>query len=382
VGATTITTSAKLVAMVMPWPGSSFSLATLLLSSLCDFTYAGLGCAVIIVATRPRPAGGPGHVVWPVFKGTADFTLPLGMAAGFFGGSFTGHPLPLHWSEITVRTGAVLAAALGVTVAAYFHSAVPLTPANRTAGRRRVEARTRRFEPGGLSGLPRLLAHEYAWTLMVGGVLVIGSALVAVVAAGYLQSSENLIGLLRSVLLHVDGSPPPAPGTGLQAFILSIGFAILAASLVARFPDMLRHLRVLPLGAARLNVLLLVWPALVWLTAWTGLLALHYLVMGRGVASHHAGALLFLAGLSAIVQAVTLRLSLALRVFTFVFPLGFILGTSPFLPWLLAPAPTVFATAGLAGLAAAAVINHRSLSRKSTYTPIGPAIGVAVPPRP
>jgi hypothetical protein len=380
VGATTITTIAKLLAMVMPRSEGSFSLPTLLLSSLYDFAYAGLGCAVIIVATRPRPAGGPGHLVWPFFKGAADFALPLGMAVGFFGSPFSGYPLPLHWSEITVRAGAVLAAALGLTVATYFHSAVPLTPANRTA-ERGVEARTRRFEPGGLSGLPRLLVHEYAWTLMVGSVLVIGSVLVAVVAAGYLASSESLIGFLRSVLLHVDGSPAPVPGTGLQAVIFSIGFAILAASLAARFPEMLRHLRVLPLGAARLNALLLVWPAVVWLTAWMGLLALHYLVMGRGVASYHAGALLFLAGVSAILQAVTRRLSLAFRLFTFVFPLGFIVGVGPSLPWLLAPRPAVFAITGLACLAAAAVLNHRSLSRKSTYIPIGPAIGVVAPPR-
>jgi hypothetical protein len=379
VGATTMTTLAKLLAMVMPWSEGSFSLATLLLSGLYDFGYAGLGCAVIIVATWPRPSGGPGHLVWPLFKGAADFTLPLGMAAGFFGGRFIGHVLPVHWSEITVRTGAVLAAALGVTVASYFHSAVPLTPANRTAGRH-VEARTRRFEPGGLAGLPRLLVHEYAWTLMIGGVLVIGSALVAAVAAGYLQSSESLIGLLRSVLLHVDGSAPPVPGRGLQTFIFLIGFAILAASLSGRFPDMLRHLRVLPLGAARLNALLVAWPAVAWLTAWTGFLALHYLVMGRGVASYHADALLFLAGVSAIAQAVTLRLSLAIRVFTFVFPLGFILGVGPSLPWLLAPRSAVFATTGLACLAAAAALNHRSFARKSTYIPIGPALGVVAPP--
>jgi hypothetical protein len=380
VRATTITTFAKLLAMVMPWSKGSFSLATILLSSLYDFAYAGLGCAAIIVATRPRPAGGPGHLVWPFFKVAADSALPLGMAVGFFGGRFVGDRLPVHWSGITVRAGAILATALAVTVATYFHSAVPLTPANRTAGRRRMEARTLRFEPGGLSGLPRLLVHEYAWTLMVGGFLVSGSVLVVVVAAKYL-SSESLIGLLRSVLLHVDGSPPPAPGTGLQAFIFLIGFAILAASLAGRFPDMLRHLRVLPLGVARLNALLVVWPALAWLTAWTGLLTLHYFVMGRGVASYHADALLFLSGVSAIVQAVTLRLSLAFRAFTLVLPLGFILGVAPFLPWLLAPAPAVFAATGLASLAAAAVLNHRSLTRKSTYIPIGPALGIAAPPR-
>lgn len=381
VGATTITTFAKLLAVVMPWSEGSFSLATLLLSSLYDFAYAGLGCVVIIAATRPRPAGGPGHLVWPFFKGAADFALPLGMAAGFFGGRFIDHLLPVHWSEVTVRAGTVLAAALGLTAATYFHSAAPLTPANRISRRPRVTPGTPRFELGGLSGLPRLLVHEYAWTLMVGGFLMIGSLLVVVVAAKYLQSSESLIGLLRSVLLHMDGTPTPVPGTGLQAFILLIGFAVFAASLSARFPDMLRHLRVLPLGAARLNALLLVWPALVWLTAWTGLLALHYLVMGPGVVSYHADALLFLTGISAIVQAVTLRLSVVFRAFTFALPVGFIAGVAPFLPLLLAPTPTVFAATGGACLAAAAVLNHRSLARKSTYIPIGPAIGVVQTPR-
>ena len=123
------------------------------------------------------------------------------------------------------------------------------------------------------------------------------------------------------------------------------------------------------------------WPAVTWLTAWTGFLALHYLVMGRGVGSYHADALLFLAGVSAIAQAVTLRLSLAIRVFTFVFPLGFILGVGLSLPWLLAPRPAVFAITGLACLAAAAALNHRSFARKSTYIPIGPALGVVAPPQ-
>ena len=285
--------------------GSSFSFATLALSSLYDFAYTGLGCGLIIVATLPRPERGPGATYCPCSAGPPWPCCQRECSADGSGAVSLVIGCRSIGRRFTVGAGMVLAAALGLSVATYFHSSMPLTPANRTSRRPRVEARAPRLTPGGLSGLPRLLVHESAWTLMAGGVLVIGSVLVVVVAAKYLQSPESLLGLLRSVLLHVDGTPAPGPGTGLQAFILLIIFAVFAASLAARFPDMLRHLRVLPLGAARLNVLLLVWPAVVWLTGWTGLLALHYLVMGRGVVSYHVDALFGLIGISAIVQAMT-----------------------------------------------------------------------------
>ena len=212
---------------------------------------------------------------------------------------------------------------------------------------------------------------------MVGGSLVIGSVLVVVVGAKYLQSSGSLIGLLRSVLLRLDGARTTTYGGGLEALILLVAFAVFAASLTARFPDMLRHLRVLPVGAARLEILLIVWPAAFWLIAWIGLLLLHYIVIGQGAVAYHADVMLGLIGVSAIVQALTLRLSGVLRGFAFACSAGLV----PLLPLLAAPTSGRFAAIGIGGLAVAAALNHRSLARTSTYRPIGPAIGVVAPPR-
>jgi hypothetical protein len=158
-----------------------------------------------------------------------------------------------------------------------------------------------------------------------------------------------------------------------EAFILLIGFAIFVASLVARFPAMLRHLRALPVGAARLNALLVLWPAAIWLVAWTGWLSLHYLVLGADIPSYHVDVLLGVIGVSAIVQAMALRFSGFLRAVVFV---SSILAFVPGLLFVDAPPPAAFAAIGAGLIAGAVMLNVRSLARKSTYDPVGLIFGV------
>jgi hypothetical protein len=376
VGTTLLTTAAKLAGILVPQVRNPVGLWSIALSSVYDFAYAGAGCALVILAHRPGPTSGPWRWTSGVVKTLAVFALGFGLPLALWGALALGPVLPTHWTDLTPRSLAVLVAALGVAVATYFHSPGPPIPANRIAPQARAKAGTQGFEPGGLSGLPRLLAHEAVWTLIVGAVLVGGSALFVFVAARVTQSPEGLTGLLRSALLRLDeGRVSPEPAGGLDAFILLIGFAVFVTSLIARFSAMLRHLRVLPLGGARLNTLLLAWPAAVWLIAWTGLLTLHYAVLGQGVASYHADALLGLIGVSAIVQSLTLRLSRYLRTLT----LALLLVIVPLQLFLDTPPPAVSVAIGLGGFAVAAVLNRRALARRSTYTPIGPAVIGGVP---
>ena len=205
---------------------------------------------------------------------------------------------------------------------------------------------------------------------MIGGFLVLGSLLVVIVAARLMQSPEGVAGVLRSLLLRLDGHVPLRPGEGFNALIVLITFTFFAATLAARFPEMLRHLRVLPLGAARLNVLLTAWPAVIWLGAWTALLGLHYVIIGEGVTSYHADALLGLIGVNAIARALTLRFSGFGKLLVLV-PLIVVV---PLLLFVDAPPPAALVALGFGGLAAAAGLNHRALVRRSTYAPAGPGV--------
>ena len=282
VGATLLATAIKLAAILVPQVRASVSLASVALSSVYDFAYAGVGCGLVVLAIRPQPTNGWRRGVSAVLKGSAEFILPLGMVVAFFGDFMAPH-LPTHWTDLTPRSIAVLVAALGVTAATYFYSPMPLTPTNRIQRPARARTGPPRLELGGFSGLPYLLVHESAWTLLIGGSMVIGSILVVFAAAIFLHSPEGIVGFLRALLLRLDGQVTPAPGDGMDSVIPLIGFAVFITSLIARFPTMIRHLRVLPLGAARLNLLLIAWPAVTWLVAWAGLLALHYVVVGDGV---------------------------------------------------------------------------------------------------
>lgn len=376
-GVTLLTTAVKLAMLLVPHVRGSLSLASVALSSVYDFAYAGLGCGLVIIATRPLPAGGPWRRVFAVLKETAGVLLPAGLTLGIFGSMAAPHLLPTHWTDMTPRGIAALMAALTVAVPSYFYSPTPLTPTNRTQRPARVKTSTPRVEFGRLSGLAYLLVHETAWTLLIGGSMVTGSILVVFVAANLLQSQVGFVGFLRGLLLRLDGRVPPASGGTLDFVIPLIGFAVFITSLTARFPTMLRHLRVLPLGAARLNLLLVAWPAVTWLVAWTALLALHYVVIGDGVTDYHAPALLGLMGLSTIVQALTLRLSNVLRLFWFAVSVGVV----PLLFLMDAPSPSALTATGASLITAAALLTRRALTRNSTYTPIGRMLGVASTPR-
>jgi hypothetical protein len=179
-----------------------------------------------------------------------------------------------------------------------------LRPSERPRPARRVPGRVR----SRLSGLPRLLAHEYAWALLIMAAMVAGTALVISISAR-LQYHESPGELFRAAPVLLLGDTA-APSRGFARLFTSLLWLVLVvATLAARFPSMLRHLRVLPLSVRRINLLLVAWPAAIWATVWLALLAAQSLVTGVAPASLHLALFVGAAGLSAVLQAITLRLT-------------------------------------------------------------------------
>jgi hypothetical protein len=365
VGATLITTSAKLMAMLIrmlipPEEGGVFTLSMLALSSLYDFAFAGVGCALIIVAARPRPVSGPWRVVSAVLKQVAETSLILGMGAAM-GGFFMGVRLPVHWSELTARSATWLVAGLSLTIATYFHTVDPAAGSiflkSKHPGQR---ATSHPVRAGGLTGIRRLLVHEYVQSTATAAGLVVGFGVLVFVVGGLMQSPEAHGGFLEmQKLLLLDEAMAE---TRQWVFDLIIWASLFAATQIGRLPNILRHLRVLPLAASLLNTLLVAWPALMVITVWAGLVGLRALASGSQAAPWQPALLVALIGSSAIARAVNLRW---LAASPWMAVLG--LGAGPLLRLLYGPSSVFLVVLGIGGIAAAAALNHVTLTRSATY---------------
>jgi hypothetical protein len=345
------------------------------LSGLYDFAVSGVGCALVIFVTRPQPTGPLRHVS-AFFRGLAEFAIQLGFFAGGFGGHLLENRLPTNWNELTFTSLLFLAAALALTVATYFHSPHPaqLARAPQDAGAVRRPARTAK-PAGGLSGLPRLLAHEYRWAMGIGAGLSVASVLIVMGLAGVVNAREALVDVFRAELRFLDGvaAAPSVRSRWLAAFGALTWYGFFAGSLAARFPSMLRHLRVLPIGARQMNLLLVCWPAAVWVTAGMVLMMGRYLVLGEMLTVANVALLLALAGLSAVACSLTLRITGLSRILL----LPMTLGAVPLLHLFQLPPPSTLALAGIGGLAAAAALNHLTLRRSATYRISHPELAAA-----
>jgi hypothetical protein len=359
VGATALAAGAKLIALVACGRLAS-DLGTLALSSVYDFAYCGMGCAIAAGATRPRPPDTPWRQISAMLAGFADVAMPFGGVAAFAGLPMLPVRLPTHWSEFTAVSGAVLVAALVVTATGYFHVPVPARVAPSGAPARTATDR-RRSVTGGLSGLSRLLVHEYVFTLGVGTVLAVGSTAVLLIAS-HVRAFDELVAFLQLEIGRLDGRNLPPEG-GADPFIVLVLVASFAATLASRYPAMMRHLRVLPLGSGPLQALLAAWPAVIWLQVWIASLAAHYLLLGTMVQSLHLAAFVGLAGLSALVVASSLYLNGPQHSVVF-FAL---MVAVPMLLFVGFPPPTASLAFGVAALVAAIAMNRAALLRSATY---------------
>ena len=339
VGITALFLAAKLPGFFFTSARETIGASGLLLSVAYDFASTGIGAALVVLVTSPGPARGPLHVAWPAVQGTAGALLPVGVLPFMYLPQWLDNAPPVQWDALSARAGAALAAGVALGIVTYFHSPTPAVLANR------VGRRTRSVRGGswiGLTGVPRLLLHEYAWTLGLGG----GLGLAVTVFIVFMSGSIDMRTLLEN------------PAVNLLFCYLG-----LVAPLMARFSGMLRHLRVLPLGAARLTALLLAWPAIILVTMWMAFAIVRYLALGDAPSSHQALTLAGLIGVSALVQAGLLWFTSAIRAVVF----GVLMMAIP-LVQTFAPLPApALASVGLGGLLAAAFINYAALSRSSTY---------------
>jgi hypothetical protein len=366
-GTTTLTTAIKLFALAAFTRVEGYGVGNVLLSSVYDLAYAGAGCALVVVATYPGSRHAIWRQMWPVLAGLANFLLPLGMASAFV--VLYTDVVPTRWAALTPVGLLVLATTLVVGLATWFYTPRPpgwmpdtfMFTTARTSGRRRP---ARRLSAGGrspLSGLPRLLAHEYAWTLIVLAAMVTGTTMAISIAVG-LQYHESPRELFRTAVLLLGDASTPSQGVARLLTAL-LWFVFVVATLAARFPSMLRHLRVLPLRLRYVNLLLVAWPAVIWATIWLALLMVQTLATGHVPASLHLALFIGAAGLSAIVQSITLRLAGPTRVLAFSAAIALV----PILQVVGGPDPRAIAWLGIAGLVGAAILNRAALRHSSTY---------------
>ena len=175
-----------------------------------------------------------------------------------------------------------------------------------------------------------------------------------------MQSSEGYGGFLEmQKLLLLDEAMSE---TRQWVFDLIIWASLFAATQIGRLPNILRHLRVLPLAAPLLNMLLVAWPALMVITVWAGLVGLRAVVSGSQAVSLQPALLVALIGSSAIARAINLRWLAASPWVAFI---GLCAG--PALSLFYGPSSAFLVVLGIGGIAAAAALNHVTLMQSATY---------------
>jgi hypothetical protein len=339
---------------------SAPGIGSIALSTVFDVATAGLGCGLVILVTHPRPETGPLRLPAAVVHHIAQICLP---SNGFvlYAAAQWNNAVPTHWSELSAATTAGLAAAIALTVATYFYVPTPATLSNRVASARR--SRPAAVRDSRLTGIPRLLLREAGWTLTLGGSLVLVAVAILMVVARVAQDESGFAHTLRSLLMNVAVAGSPAHDIGLIAFNLVVWYGVFAASMATRFSQVMRHLRVLPIGPVRLNALLVGWTPAIWLFAWAAATLLRYAVLGYLPARPPFAPTVAIMGICALAQAGILRVAALTRAILF----GVAAGLVPFLSMTKPLSPLLLIGVGIVSLAAAIVINHDALSRSSTY---------------
>lgn len=344
-GATAVTALPKLLSLTVPLVRESIGLDGTLLSIAWDFAATGFGCGLLIVATMPPPRPRPLRALWPAIKDTAAVLLATGMVIGFYLPLWLGVAVPVRWDQLTRISGGLLFAGLALTIATFFYVPVPDSGRGATPAASAKPARTR-FRLPALSGLPRLLWHEFVWTVSVGAVVGIPCAAIVLLMAPFVP---------RDLMDALDGDLPPA-------FNLLWWYTFFAATMVARFPPMLRHLRALPLGASRLNALLLGWPLIIGLAASLLLTAVHLVARQALPSSGHVSFFISVVGFNALAQSVMLRAQPRAKASSFA-----ALMSLPLLYLLWSPGASALWSFAIVSFAAAWYINRATLARGATY---------------
>jgi hypothetical protein len=336
------------------------ALAAIALSSLYDFAAAGAAFTLMSLLHRPVNPDRPFLIrLTAGLAAAAVMTTVVALTTALQTG------IPTAWAELTPGSGALLIAMLGIAVAGLVAGPGPIPGKPRQVPR---STSRRAASPNGartLTGLPRLLLHEFAWSLTMGAGFAVTLGLIAYVIRIF--SGDGPLGLtdfLRlQMLLLFDGTPVTARPIAIGG--AQVWYAFFAASISARFLDIVRHLRSLPIRTAHLVALFLAWPAAMWLAIWTALAALNLIVSGS---IHDLRPYLLFQAISfaAAAQAVTLWVPIRYRAVLRGTPVAFL----PLLPLWTAPPSASLLWFALAMLAAAVVMTRAAFGRTCTYAAV------------
>ena len=357
--ATAATTVVKLPALIFGLDVRDGGLATIALSSVYDFAFTGVACSLFAI-TEQSPDS-PSTRIDRLRRGLALFALvgiPLAIVA-------LNNQLPTRWSDLGGTSGTALALMVGVALAGAFLAPRRGLGANRPGPRARKATGSRRFL-GGLTGVPRLVVHELTWAIGIGLALSATVVTISWMVNGASGRSEGPIEFLRSQrLLILEGESRHLGEADPGFFQMMVWYAFFAASVCGRFPDLMRHLRALPLSTFRIIVLVVAWPSGVWLAVWAVLLVLSATV-GEGVRTLHPALWIEMVGLSALSQALSLSVARRYKWILFTAPAWFVL-----LLQGVSAAPTFLGLVlAIAALAGAVLLTRAALAHSSTYAPL------------
>ncbi len=344
----------------------AIAVGTVWLSSTCDFAYAGAFLGLLSIG-RFRTGSHRSRLLRASQRGIGALVVVAFAGSVVWPFLFREH-MPTRWNGISALTGAIILAGLGLTIRAYFTSPAPIAaPDVRAANRRqRVPTRSRVPEFSDVTGLRRIALRTWI-SAVVGqtGLLLLVAGVAAIIGV---SSGEPIVDGIRGFgLLPFEADFFP--------FRLVMVYALGAVGLVwsltlpgDSIQHMLRHLRTLPLGTAKLNAVLIGMPVVSWINAWVMLAALHLVVVGRPLDSFRLLEFFALIGIQCIARALTLRWRKPIWSIVLSFPL-IVIG-AVIVRWAPHAFPAVLPAIGVTGIVAAALLNHRMLTRsRLAYTP-------------
>lgn len=374
-GVTALTTTAKLVAVLVPWGPGTPGIASIALSAIFDLASTGVGCALVVLAMHPRPVSRALHLPWIIGWHLSQLSLPLAGMALFYLPVWSDVALPVRWSDLHATALMLLVGMLALTAATWFYRPMPPALANPQTSTAPAAINVRPGRRSRLTGIPRLLVREAGWTFAIGGSLALMGVIVVLVLTRAARNQREFMELLNATLQVADARAASAREVGVVALNLILWYGMLAATLAARFPLILRHLRALPIGAARLNALLVGWPALIWVLGWTAGTAMNFVVLGHLPARPHLGSTVAVIDVCALAQALNLRATLPARITVFCAVAGLV----PFVSLITQPSPLLLGLTGVASFVTAILVNQVALSHNSTYRAIAMPVVIVQP---
>ena len=339
-------------------------ISELLLSTTYDFAATGLGAILAILYSRPRPAGLL-RLVWSPIQAVAMVGVTAGLPLALYLPQVLGVQPAVRWSDLSIRAWAIVAAAVAISIFAYFAApGPPVLAAARAKASGTPRPVRSHSDRSALTGLPILLTQEYGFALALAGSFVVASTLFVLFMSGSFKPPADALDIIRADLAMLGGARVER-SDDMSMLNLMLVYGVLMATLATRFGAAARLLRTLPIGISRLTALLVTWPAVIWLTAWLVVFLAHFAFLGRPPSASSVLPFVGLIGFSAIVQALSLRLSGAGKYGVF----SAAMVALPLIQFLGRPSPVAAASIGLASVAAAAAINRVALARNSTYKP-------------